>query len=274
MLGGLWHSFARLPQAQAHLNWNSFPGSVITINGGTGGAGGASVFQGGAGGNGEGPQFHLPAVTTWNKVEGDVYYSSFHYYCCTCNCDCGDFPPNPTADVVMEGRIVRIVRKVRRVAKFMHGNEEITIALVSCTLYSLLPPSSSKHPLPPRNPWNASDRLIGNDLDPTTGPWYLGGLYGKIPTNFLALILRHFDGYMKGNREGFLFVVGCCAFAINFPGPLKLTDRLRLVPLIALPYLVIPRIFSLNDTITLVNIMGERRHILLAVWLAPRVQTI
>ncbi|KAK6987548.1 hypothetical protein R3P38DRAFT_2805745 [Favolaschia claudopus] len=82
----------------------------------------------------------------------------------------------------------------------------------------------------------------------------------------LLLILRRLSEYIEGDKEKALFVMYCTLFVILFPGSLKLTDRLRLVPLIALPFLVIPSILSLNDTITLVDVMGERRPILLAVW--------
>ncbi|KAK7017277.1 hypothetical protein R3P38DRAFT_2986297 [Favolaschia claudopus] len=82
----------------------------------------------------------------------------------------------------------------------------------------------------------------------------------------LLLIFRRLSEYIEGDREKALFVMYCTLFAILFPGSLKLTDRLRLVPLIALPFLVIPSILSLNDTITLVDVMGERRPVLLAVW--------
>ncbi|KAK7056001.1 hypothetical protein R3P38DRAFT_3253943 [Favolaschia claudopus] len=84
--------------------------------------------------------------------------------------------------------------------------------------------------------------------------------------NLLVLILRRLSEYIEGDKEKALFVMYCALFAILLPGSLKLVDRLRLVPLIALPFLVIPSMLSLNDTITLVDVMGERRPILLAVW--------
>ncbi|KAK7056015.1 hypothetical protein R3P38DRAFT_3170672 [Favolaschia claudopus] len=86
------------------------------------------------------------------------------------------------------------------------------------------------------------------------------------PTNFLIPILRRLSKYIQGDKEKVFIIMYCTLFAILFPGSLKLTDRLRLVPLTALPFLAIPGILSLNDTITLVDVMGERRPILLAVW--------
>ncbi|KAK7056027.1 hypothetical protein R3P38DRAFT_3566409 [Favolaschia claudopus] len=88
----------------------------------------------------------------------------------------------------------------------------------------------------------------------------------EVPPSFLVPILRHLAEYIQGDKEKAFFVVYCALFAILLPGSLKLTDRLRLVPLIALPFLAIPSILSLHDTITLVDVVGQRRPILLAVW--------
>ncbi|KAK6987577.1 fungal-specific transcription factor domain-containing protein [Favolaschia claudopus] len=163
MLGGfrLWYLLIRLLHAQAHVDWprNPLP-APVTINGGTGGAGGASRFwDGGAGGNGEGPQIHHPAVATYN-VQGNVHYS-YHYsssYCtcnCNSNCNCGDSVSKPTAEVVLE--VDRIVRKVRQVAEYIHGKEERTVAIIYYNLYRLFPPDRSKH-------WQSNPRDTFNDF--------------------------------------------------------------------------------------------------------------
>ncbi|KAK7056016.1 hypothetical protein R3P38DRAFT_3566349 [Favolaschia claudopus] len=88
----------------------------------------------------------------------------------------------------------------------------------------------------------------------------------EAPTNYLVPILRCLSEYIQGDKEKACFVIYCALFTLLLPGSLKLTDRLRLVPLIALPFLAIPHILSLNDTITLVDAMGQRRPILLTVW--------
>ncbi|KAK7056018.1 hypothetical protein R3P38DRAFT_3566357 [Favolaschia claudopus] len=104
-----------------------------------------------------------------------------------------------------------------------------------------------------------------NTLNHTSNPQELVVQREATP-NVLVPILRRLSEYIEGDKEKALFVMYCTLFAILFPGSLKLTDRLRLVPLIALPFLVIPSILSLNDTITLVDVMGERRPVLLSVW--------
>ncbi|KAK7012601.1 hypothetical protein R3P38DRAFT_1567823 [Favolaschia claudopus] len=88
----------------------------------------------------------------------------------------------------------------------------------------------------------------------------------QMPANWILPILRCLAEYIEGDKEKALFVVYCAAFALLCPGSLKVTDRLRLVPLIALPFLAIPSMLSLHDTITLVDVTGQRRPIFLAVW--------
>jgi hypothetical protein len=84
--------------------------------------------------------------------------------------------------------------------------------------------------------------------------------------NSIASVLRLFSEYMEGDREKALFVMYCVLFTLLFPGTLGAIDRLRLAPLIALPFLALPRVLSLHDIITLVDVMGERRPICTDMW--------
>ncbi|KAK7017265.1 hypothetical protein R3P38DRAFT_1320250 [Favolaschia claudopus] len=82
----------------------------------------------------------------------------------------------------------------------------------------------------------------------------------------ILILLRRLAEYIQGDREKALFVIYCAMFALLCPGSLKLMDRLRLGPLIALPFLAIPSMLSSYDTITLVDVTGQCRPIFLAVW--------
>ncbi|KAK7002423.1 hypothetical protein R3P38DRAFT_3042916 [Favolaschia claudopus] len=93
---------------------------------------------------------------------------------------------------------------------------------------------------------------------------------GQIPPP-AASIIRLFADYVEGDREKALFVFYCVLFSLLFPGSLNSMERLRLVPLVALPLLVLPRVLSLNDTITLVDVMGEHRQLYIEMWKNPQV---
>ncbi|KAK7017290.1 hypothetical protein R3P38DRAFT_1320973 [Favolaschia claudopus] len=204
--------------------------------GGIGGNGGAATVQGGAGGKGEGPQFHLPAVTTWHNVEGNAYYS-YHYYYCACSCM--NPAPDATAEVVVEGRVVR---PVRRLAEYIHGEEERTIAIIYCALYCLFPPN-----------------LVGQSH--SENAYY--------DFRWIVQMFSRLLNYIRGDRAKAHFLMHCVSSALQFPGSLNLMDRLRLVPLIALPILTIPTAISLNPltgTRALVDVTEQCRPISLAVW--------
>ncbi|KAK7017276.1 hypothetical protein R3P38DRAFT_2986284 [Favolaschia claudopus] len=241
---GSWRPWTRPTSPQTHANWNSFPqtGPIVKINGGTGGNGGAAILQGGKGGKGEGPQFHLPAVTTWHNVEGNAYYSYYYY---SCACSCMDSTPDATAEVVAEGRIVR---PVRRVAEYIHGDEERTVALIYCALYSLCTPKllAQSHSRDSHNENAYYD-------------------FRRMVQMFSRLL-----DYIRGDRDKVHMFMHCVSSALHFSGSLSLVDRLRLVPLIALPILAIPTIPSLNDMITLVDGTGKRRPMSLDVWRNPK----
>ncbi|KAK7017294.1 hypothetical protein R3P38DRAFT_3275159 [Favolaschia claudopus] len=84
--------------------------------------------------------------------------------------------------------------------------------------------------------------------------------------NYIIPILRQFSEYIRGDREKALFVSYCISSALLFPGSLSLIDRLRLLPIVTLPFLAIPRLLDVCDTITLVDVMGQQRPLSLDVW--------
>ncbi|KAK7056030.1 hypothetical protein R3P38DRAFT_3170686 [Favolaschia claudopus] len=88
----------------------------------------------------------------------------------------------------------------------------------------------------------------------------------KATRNSIIRLLRLFSEYIRGDREKALFVSYCILSAVLFPGSLSVMNRLRLVPIIILPFLVVPRLLALCDTFILVDVMGQRRPVFLDVW--------
>ncbi|KAK7055977.1 hypothetical protein R3P38DRAFT_1373511 [Favolaschia claudopus] len=94
--------------------------------------------------------------------------------------------------------------------------------------------------------------------------------FGPIPPrtmeNWVLPIAYRFAEFTVGDKEKVLFVMYCALMALWLPGPLDLVHRLGLVPLLTIPFLVIPRLLLSCQTITLVDVTGERRPILLDLW--------
>ncbi|KAK7056004.1 hypothetical protein R3P38DRAFT_3170662 [Favolaschia claudopus] len=89
-------------------------------------------------------------------------------------------------------------------------------------------------------------------------------------TQFIMPIVGRLSEYIEHDRNNALFVaVYCVAFVLLAPGPLSLINRLRIAPLTALSVLAIPRMLSLHNTITLVDVTGEGRLISLELWRNP-----
>ncbi|KAK6987546.1 hypothetical protein R3P38DRAFT_332367 [Favolaschia claudopus] len=72
--------------------------------------------------------------------------------------------------------------------------------------------------------------------------------------------------YIRDDREKAHSVVRCVSSALLFCGSLNLMDRLRLIPIIALPFLSVPQLLAVHNTINLVDVTGQRTPIFLDVW--------